>query len=132
MDTESPANRHVRAGLEHRYPSLGGSRVQIPPPPLTERKTADYQRFFLLLKRLSPPRRLRPDWRPQPRRSRPKRLKPSKCTRQANVRRTALSASSAIPRPSLALWLASGGGSCWERREPLASRDGLEQVRPQE
>jgi hypothetical protein len=35
----SPPRRGGRAvecgGLENRYPSLGGSRVQIPPPPLT-------------------------------------------------------------------------------------------------
>src|SRR5918994_5513741 len=28
-----PANRHIRNGLASRYPSLGGSRVRIPPPP---------------------------------------------------------------------------------------------------
>src|SRR3954451_23818834 len=27
-------------GLENRYPSLGGSRVQIPPPPLNRAETA--------------------------------------------------------------------------------------------
>jgi hypothetical protein len=30
----TPANLHLRNGLENRYPSLGGSRVRIPPPPL--------------------------------------------------------------------------------------------------
>jgi hypothetical protein len=34
--TRIPANRHIRNGLENRYPSLGGSRVRIPPPPLDE------------------------------------------------------------------------------------------------
>ena len=29
-----PATRNVPGGLENRYPSLGGSRVRIPPPPL--------------------------------------------------------------------------------------------------
>jgi len=31
---EIPAKTCFRCGLENRYPSLGGSRVQIPPPPL--------------------------------------------------------------------------------------------------
>jgi hypothetical protein len=30
---KSPANRYFLGGLENRYPSLGGSRVRIPPPP---------------------------------------------------------------------------------------------------
>src|ERR1700750_554065 len=29
-------------GLENRYPSLGGSRVQIPPPPLKSSKDRDF------------------------------------------------------------------------------------------
>jgi hypothetical protein len=35
-ERKSPANKHFRCGLENRYPSLGGSRVQIPPPPLNQ------------------------------------------------------------------------------------------------
>src|SRR5947199_8365849 len=31
-----PSHEPKRDGLENRYPSLGGSRVQIPPPPLPE------------------------------------------------------------------------------------------------
>jgi len=36
---------HVRNGLENRYPSLGGSRVRIPPPPhsLGSRFTSDFR-----------------------------------------------------------------------------------------
>jgi hypothetical protein len=30
--TKTPANWQLRKGLENRYPSLGGSRVRIPPP----------------------------------------------------------------------------------------------------
>jgi low temperature requirement protein LtrA len=33
MRQKSPANFNFRNGLENRYPSLGGSRVRIPPPP---------------------------------------------------------------------------------------------------
>jgi hypothetical protein len=32
-ETEIPANEPLRDSLENRYPSLGGSRVRIPPPP---------------------------------------------------------------------------------------------------
>jgi hypothetical protein len=35
-----PANRDIGNGLENRYPSSGGSRVRIPPPPLTKRVPA--------------------------------------------------------------------------------------------
>ncbi len=31
--SEVPASGHFLGGLENRYPSLGGSRVRIPPPP---------------------------------------------------------------------------------------------------
>src|SRR5205823_14770064 len=41
--TMPPARRGGRAvecgGLENRYPSFGGSRVQIPPPPLYQAET---------------------------------------------------------------------------------------------
>src|SRR6478609_2696069 len=44
MGTLSRDRRGGRAvecgGLENRYPSLGGSRVQIPPPPLGDTKPA--------------------------------------------------------------------------------------------
>jgi len=33
-----PANSKVPGSLENRYPSLGGSRVRIPPPPLPCRR----------------------------------------------------------------------------------------------
>ena len=33
---KDPANTNVLGGLENRYPSLGGSRVRIPPPPLNQ------------------------------------------------------------------------------------------------
>ena len=33
IGTKRPANSHFLGGLENRYPSLGGSRVRIPPPP---------------------------------------------------------------------------------------------------
>jgi hypothetical protein len=32
-----PANDYFLGGRENRYPSLGGSRVRIPPPPLSSR-----------------------------------------------------------------------------------------------
>src|SRR5262245_57657870 len=34
--TKSPANWHVRVGLENRFGPLGPTRVQIPPPPLDQ------------------------------------------------------------------------------------------------
>jgi hypothetical protein len=36
-ETRIPANRYFPNGLENRYPSLGGSRVRIPPPPPSPR-----------------------------------------------------------------------------------------------
>src|SRR5687768_9803955 len=64
-----PANRDFRCGLENRYPSLGGSRVRIPPPPL-EAKNRMFMRFlaFLLGSRRSQSRAradniLGADWR---------------------------------------------------------------------
>src|SRR4051794_19408383 len=49
----SPPRRGGRAvecgGLENRYPSLGGSRVQIPPPPLNQAETRTVERRIGLL-----------------------------------------------------------------------------------
>src|SRR3954453_21041921 len=46
-------------GLENRYPSLGGSRVQIPPPPLLVRWTANARRRMIVGDGERPPDRCR-------------------------------------------------------------------------
>jgi hypothetical protein len=45
---KAPANRMFPHGLENRYPSLGGSRVQIPPPPLDQAENRITWRFSAL------------------------------------------------------------------------------------